>query len=427
MHHTVREVSLKNGVKGLLINVPQATVMSFDFNLRAGFYLAPEGKWETPHIMEHLMVGANKQYRKSRLFEAEIKQNGAYNNAYTSTYNMGYVAECAEFEWQRILNLTMLSMSQPLFLQAEFEAEVGNVKEELKGYLSDYFRQLGVAIGQRLGYRVLPYKESLKQIPDITIQDIRNFYKKTHKLENVRFAIAGNLKGKRDDIVQTIERKLKLPHGERIPLPETAFKSQEGPLYIENKTVESLYVSFAMVLPRRISDPEFDALMALNNILSSTHNSLILGDLREKGLAYYIWSSGSRGADYTIWEFDFQVSQENAKKAMRIIVRHLKSVLAAEITLETLRASKKYALGSFQLGDQTVASILNGYNYAYGLTGEIVDYDRIPERIMGVTTKRVVKIAQNFHEENTWELGVLGCCGQEVASELHEELRKLWA
>ena len=47
MHHTVREVSLKNGVKGLLINVPQATVMSFDFNLRAGYYLAPEGKWET--------------------------------------------------------------------------------------------------------------------------------------------------------------------------------------------------------------------------------------------------------------------------------------------------------------------------------------------------------------------------------------------
>ena len=76
MHHTVREVSLKNGVKGLLINVPQATVMSFDFNLRAGYYLAPEGKWETPHIMEHLMVGANQEYRKARLFEAEVTRTG---------------------------------------------------------------------------------------------------------------------------------------------------------------------------------------------------------------------------------------------------------------------------------------------------------------------------------------------------------------
>lgn len=427
MHHSVREVTLKNGVKGLLINVPQATVMNFDFNLRAGFYLAPEGKWETPHIMEHLLCGANQEFRKARLFEAEVKRNGAYNNAYTSTYNMGYVAECAEFEWARILDLMLLSMSKPLFLQAEFEAEVGNVKEELKGYLSDYFRQLGVALGQRLGYQVLPYKDSLRQIPDITVQDIRNFYKKTHKLENIRFAIAGNLKGKRDHIMHAIERKLELPSGERIALPETTFHNQPEPLYIENKTVESLYVSFAMVLPRRITDPEFDALMALNNILTSTNNSLILGDLREKGLAYHIWSSGSRGGDYTIWEFDFQISEENAKKAMRIIVRHLKSVLAGEITLEMLRASKNYALGSFQLGAQTVASILNGYNYAYGLTGEIVDYDRVPERIKGVTTKRVMKVAQDFHQENIWDLGVLGCCGQDVVTDLHAELSKLWS
>ncbi len=426
MHHTVREVSLKNGVKGLLINVPQATVMSFDFNLRAGYYLAPEGKWETPHIMEHLMVGANQEYRKARLFEAEVTRNGAYSNAYTSTYGMGYEAQCADFEWTRILDLLLLSISKPLFLQAEFEAEVGNVKEELTGFLSDYFRQLGVALGQRLGYQVLPYKESLRQISDITIQDVRSFYKKTHRLENVRFAIAGNLKGKREHIQHSIERKLQLPNGERIPLPETRFRNQPQPLYIENKMVESLYVSFAMVIPRRITDPEFDALMALNNILTSTNNSLILGDLREKGLAYHIWSSGSRGGDYTIWEFDFQISQENAKKAMRIIVKYLKSVLSGEISLETLRASKNYALGSFQLGAQTVASILNGYNYAYGLTGEVVEYDRVPERIKGVTIKRVVKVAQDFHDEHIWDLGVLGCCGQDTVNDLYNELANLW-
>jgi len=166
--------------------------------------------------------------------------------------------------------------------------------------------------------------------------------------------------------------------------------------------------------------------VALNNILTSTNNSLILGDLREKGLAYHIWSSGSRGGDYTIWEFDFQISQENAKKAMRIIVKHLKSVLSGEISLETLRASKNYALGSFQLGAQTVASILNGYNYAYGLTGEVVDYDRVPERIKGVTIKRVVKVAQDFHDEHIWDLGVLGCCGQDTVTDLYNELGNLW-
>ncbi len=152
MQHDVEEVVLESGISGLLINVPGAKVMSYDFNLRAGYYLAPEGKWEVPHVMEHLLCGANEEFPKSRYFDAEVKKNGAYTNAYTSTYNVGYVGECADFEWDRVLDLLMLSISKPLFLKEEFAAEMGNVKEELTGYLSNYFRQLGVSLGERVGF-----------------------------------------------------------------------------------------------------------------------------------------------------------------------------------------------------------------------------------------------------------------------------------
>jgi predicted Zn-dependent peptidase len=426
MQHKVKEITLKNGVKGLLIDVPQAQVMSYDFNLRAGYYLADAGKWETPHVMEHLLCGANEEFKKARYFEAEVKKNGAYSNAYTNTYNVGYVGECADFEWDRMLNLLMLSISKPLFLQEEFSAEMGNVKEELTGYLSNYFRQLGIALSERLGFLVASDRERLNKLSDISINDVKSHYIKTHNLENIRFAIAGNLKGRREQIVNIIEKKLTLPAGERIELPQTVLQKQDGPLYVENNTVESLYVSFSMLLPRRVSEPEIDALRALNNILTATMDSLILGDIREKGLAYYIWSSGSRGHDYTVWDFDFQVSPENAKKAIRVIVKHLKTVLGGGVTPELLKTSKNYSLGSFQMGAQTVTSILNGYSHEYGLTGEIMDYERIPERIKGVTTRRVTNIANAFHQEALWDFGVLGNCGKEFVDELYAELAKLW-
>jgi len=60
MKHTVSEISLKNGAKGLLVHIPDASVMTFDFNFRAGEYLVPRRKWEVPHIMEHLLLGANE-------------------------------------------------------------------------------------------------------------------------------------------------------------------------------------------------------------------------------------------------------------------------------------------------------------------------------------------------------------------------------
>ena len=347
MQHKVREVILKNGVKGLLIDVPQAQVMSYDFNLRAGYYLAPEAKWEVPHIMEHMLCGANQEYRKARLYEAEVKKNGAYTNAYTNTYNVGYVGECADFEWDRILSLLMLSISKPLFLQEEFSAEVGNVKEELVGLQSNYFRQLGVAMGERMGFKIQNIEQSLKELKNIGIDDIRSFYKKTHNLGNLGFTIAGNLKGRRDRIIHLLEKNLELPEGDKFELPELRLKNQPKPLYIKNNTVESLYVSFTMLLPRRVSEPEIDALNALNNILTATMDSMILGEVREKGVAYHIWSSANRGHDYTAWDFDFQVSQENALKAIQIIVKHLKKVLDGAVTPELLKTAKNFALGSF--------------------------------------------------------------------------------
>ena len=427
MQHRVKEVRLQNGVSGLLIDVPQAQVINYDFNLRAGYYLAEDGKWETPHVMEHLLCGANQEYRKARLFEAEVKKNGAYTNAYTNTYNVGYVGECADFEWDRILNLIMLSMSRPMFLQEEFTAEMGNVKEELTGYLSNYFRQLGIALSERAGFLVTSDRTRLKKINDITIDDVRRHYKKTHLLGNTKFVIAGNLKGRREQIANIIEKKLLLPEGKRMDLPDTQLKKQTSALYIENKTVESLYVSFSILLPRRISDPEIDALHALNNILTSTMDSLIYGEIRERGLAYYIWSSANRGHDHSVWDFDFQVSPENAKEAIRVIVKHLKTVLSGGVTPELLKISKNYALGSFQMSAQTVSSILNGYSSEYALNGEIMDYYRVPERIKGVTTKRVTAIAHAFHQEELWDFGVLGGCGQAFVDELYAELAKLWS
>src|ERR1700749_5030762 len=56
MRHTVSELKLKNGIRGLLVHVPEASVMTFDINFRAGEYLVKPDKWETPHLMEHLLL-----------------------------------------------------------------------------------------------------------------------------------------------------------------------------------------------------------------------------------------------------------------------------------------------------------------------------------------------------------------------------------
>jgi hypothetical protein len=93
MKHTVEEVKLKNGARGLLIDVPDATVMSSQFHFRAGNrYVRNKEIYETAHVMEHMAFGANEKFRSEHAYEQEFTKNGAYHNAYTSDYAMVYEA-----------------------------------------------------------------------------------------------------------------------------------------------------------------------------------------------------------------------------------------------------------------------------------------------------------------------------------------------
>ena len=70
MKHTVTEVSLKNGAKGLLIHIPDASVMTFDISFRAGEYLVEHKKSEVPHLMEHVLLGAIEMLPRARDFQS---------------------------------------------------------------------------------------------------------------------------------------------------------------------------------------------------------------------------------------------------------------------------------------------------------------------------------------------------------------------
>ena len=145
MKHNARKVTLKNGLQALVIYVPNTTVVSIEVSFRAGEFLLKPEKWETSHLMEHLMLGANWRFKTARLFQAELEKNGAYCNASTNVYDITYELECASFEADRVLQLLVEALSTPVFNDTEFKAEYGNVYEELVGRSNNHFRTLNLA------------------------------------------------------------------------------------------------------------------------------------------------------------------------------------------------------------------------------------------------------------------------------------------
>src|SRR5690606_22730567 len=108
----------------------------------------------------------------------------------------------------------------PLFLEDEFTAEVGNVREELTSRSNNHFRHLNLALHQAYGFYALTDQERLKRMDNVMLNDIRMHYAATHTTSNLRFVICGKMEGRTKAILQQLET-LELPEGNgRIPLPD---------------------------------------------------------------------------------------------------------------------------------------------------------------------------------------------------------------
>lgn len=427
MKHTVSEAKLKNGARGLLIHIPDASVMTMDINFRAGEYLVQPDKWEVPHLMEHVLLGANELLPRARDFQAELEKNGAYSNATTGVYDINYEAECADFEWDRVLGLLLVAITKPLFLEEEFKAEFGNVQEEMAARSNNHFRRLSLEMRGELGLTAKTDSERLKLMRNVTLKDVRAHYERTHFSKNMRFVIAGNLTPARRKAIKAILSNIELPKGrQRFALPHERPRRLEKPVYIPNDTVENLYFYIDTFMSRRLEDVETDALSLVNTMLTETLYSKILGTARERGLVYGMNSGVAQTRQASNWWFGAQVSDKNAHPLMKIVVDELRKVRAGDFTPQELKATKQYALGRFQRSAQTVGGTAAGYAGRYFFDGVIEDYYRIPERIRAVTKKRVVEVANAMFTDDIWGFGVLGNCGSAFADELHQQLGVLW-
>jgi predicted Zn-dependent peptidase len=425
MKHTVEEVVLKNGAKGLLVHVPDATVLDVYLNFRAGEYLVERNKWEAPHLMEHVLLGANDIYPRARDFQAIVEQNGAYSNASTDVYDIIYETECADFEWERIFKLLILAIEHPLFLQEEFDAEFGNVREELSARANNHYRQLGANTRKAYGLVAETDKERLNLMENVKLEDVREHYRRTHTTDNMRFVVAGNIGKRKSSIIRILEN-IQLPRGERFAMPDEVVQPPKTPVCIPNDTVDTVYFYIDTFMNRRLEEHEVDALGLVNAILTETLYSKILGTARERGLVYGM-NSGYQQIKLSsnLW-FGSQVSLTNANALFDIITEQLSNMFRGELAEADIAAAQAYSLGRYQRSAQTVAATAGGYTGRYFFDEYIDDYYEIPERIKAVTKQSIVDVTRAMFADDIGGLGVYGKVSPTLAQQMNDQIAELW-
>jgi len=366
---------------------------------RAGMRYAKRPEvYEIAHVVEHLAFGANAKFSNEQDFEADFTKNGAYHNAWTSDFSVCYESECANFEWERILALQQIAISQPRFNEAELKSEKGNVKAELTGYMNDYARLLWPRLQQMVGENVPDLQERLKTINNIQLKDIREHYRRTHTAKNMRFIIAGNLHRRKHKIIKLLNH-WDLKPGERFEIPQDELHSA-APVLIRRKDASNITFAFSWLVPRRLDPSEVYAMNCLNHILTGTMSSRILGQARKNGLVYGICSDLSNSWHNASWDFDGEVNTESAEDLFALIRQELERILSGKIDDSDIVAAKSYATGRYEMGAQTVGQISDYYADGYFTNESLTKYDRMPALIHKITKEGMVKLAQEFFHSN---------------------------
>ena len=423
MRHYVEEVKLKNGAKGLLINVPGASVMSTRVQFRGGFrYCKKPELYEIAHVVEHLSFGANSKFKSEAAYESEFTKNGAYHNAWTSDLSICYETECADFEWDRILNLKRLALTSPRFNEAELAAEKGNVKSELTGYMNDYNRLLWPHLQQAIGENVQNLGERIRTISNIELKDIREHYRRTHTAGNMRFVVSGQLNFRRRRKIIKMLNDWELKPGERLDVPMDELKSSD-PVLIRRKDATNITFGFSFVTPRRFDSACTIALSCLNHILTGTMSSRIFGEARRRGIVYGMGSSLNLDESKSSWDFDGEVDEENALELFDLIRSELARVLNGEIDDRDLAAAKSYTLGRFQMAAQTVGQLADFYAEEYFKADEVEDYSKVPDIVRTVDKTEVIELARELVSSNLFAFTAVGSCDKSLIVELSSRLK----
>lgn len=421
MKHSVEEVQLKNGAKGLLIDVPGASVMATRTQFRAGMmYARSQEVYELPHLVEHLAFGANAKYHDEQAYEAEFTKNGAYHNAWTSDVSVCYETECADFEWDRIMELQRVSVCEPRFNEEELKSEKANVRSELTGYMNDYYRLLWPRVQQAVGEEVLDLSQRRETISAIELKDIREHYRRTHTAKNMLFIIAGKIHGRRRKIIHALE-EWPLKEGEKFEIPKSELHVGEA-VSIRRKDASNITFGFSLVTPRHLDASEEFAMNCLNHILNGTTNSKIFGTARKRGLVYGMGSSLANNAGSAYWDFDGEVNVENAENLFSLIQTEMMKTLNGEISDEDFEAARSYALGRFQMGAQTVGQIADYYAENYFVNEEIVKYDAMPGLIRSIDKAQMIELAREFAGSGIKGFAAVSSVEKAVISSLESKL-----
>jgi zinc protease len=221
MFNNVSEARLSNGLKVIMLENHKSPIVCFQVWYRAGARREQTGKTGLAHMLEHMMfkgtskVGGEKFVRT--IYELGGEQNASTSHDYAvyfETLASSNTGVPVDFESDRMSNLVLRESDFRTERMVVLEERRMRVEDDPQVYLLE---QVEAAAFQSQPYHwpVIGWAEDIERL---TIEDVRDFYKRYYNPANAFIVVTGDFK--KEALLPKLEKALgKIPAGAPAPQP----------------------------------------------------------------------------------------------------------------------------------------------------------------------------------------------------------------
>jgi zinc protease len=229
LQELVSETVLPNGLKVLLLENHKAPVISFQVWYRVGSRNEEYSKTGLSHLLEHMMFRGTDKVGPGE-FSRIIQENGGQHNAFTSADATTYFQNLSADRINVSLVLESDRMQHLMLREQDFQTERSVVMEERRLRTDDNPKAIVWEQLDAIAFQLQPYHWPvigwMQDIARLTVDDLRNYYKRFYNPVNAVLVVAGDFN--KDELLPKIERLFGtipkgIPPASRVPLDEPQY------------------------------------------------------------------------------------------------------------------------------------------------------------------------------------------------------------
>ena len=392
-----RRYELSNGIRVLMKRNPAVPL----FSVHAAFLGGLRYEDESTNGISNFMSGMFTRGTSSRSAEdiaTQIEGLGGTVDGFSGKNSVGVTLSALSENFEGAMDIFSDVLLNPSFSDEEMERERREIlaalekqEDNLTGKtVRNFLRTLFLRHPYR--FNVLGTEENVDRF---TSSEVRRFYGKVIRPENMVISVAGDIDaGRTLGVLEKLFGGMKKGGFEKIRPPRESALSAAREIVEFEKDKAQTHIITGFHAPGFKSGDRY-AFEVLNSVLSGQGGRLFIELRDKKSLAYAVTSFYVPGMEDGYFGVYIGTAPQKEEEALGAIREQLELVLKG-VDEQELERAKNYIVGSFEIGLQRNSAQAStvGFDELYGIGA--YEYRKYPEKILAVTAGDVARVARKY-------------------------------